>query len=32
MHGDIGSVCMSEEEALKIKNEFDEIYELYKMN
>ena len=26
MHGDIGSVCISEKEALKIKKEFDEIF------
>lgn len=26
MHGDIGSVCISEKEALEIKNEFEEIF------
>lgn len=28
MHGDIGSVCISEKEALKIKNEFDKLWNL----
>lgn len=30
MHGDIGSICISEKEALKIKNEYDEIFDCYK--
>lgn len=30
MHGDIGSICISEKEALKIKNEFDGIFNYYK--
>ena len=30
MHGDIGSICISEKEALKIKNEYDEVFDLYK--
>jgi hypothetical protein len=32
MHGDIGGICISEKEALKIKNEFDEMFNFYKNN
>lgn len=31
MHGDIGSICISEKKALKIKNEFDELFDYYKI-
>ena len=30
MHGDIGSICISEKRALEIKNEFKEFMNLYK--
>lgn len=30
MHGDIGSICVSEKEAFLIKNEFKEYMNLYK--
>lgn len=30
MHGDIGSICISEKEALNIKSEFDELFHFYK--
>lgn len=31
MHGDIGSVCISEKEALEIKKEFEEIFNYCKI-
>ena len=30
MHGDIGSICISEKRALEIKNEFEEVMKPYK--
>ena len=30
MHGDLGSICISEKEALKLKSEFDKTVELCK--
>lgn len=30
MHGDIGSVCISEKRALEIKEEFDKEFDCYK--
>ena len=32
MHGDIGSICISEKRAFEIKNEYDEFMNLYKAN
>lgn len=32
MHGDLGSICISEKRALQIKNEFDELFNLYQQN
>jgi hypothetical protein len=30
MYGDLGSICISEKEALKIKNEFDALFNYHK--
>lgn len=29
MNGEIGTICISEKEALRIKNEFDELFNSY---